>query len=249
MRILLTIVFCSLVPALSIAQGKYKLYEEEKPVLMRNEISGGATAHSQGWGLDLRRGYQVTVNRKRLFEVELVGMKHPKEIRTVNPYFENARSYIYGKSNTLTVLRMNYGFRNTLYDKAEKSGIEVSLHYAAGAVVGFTKPIYLEILHPTSQPFEFSTTTEKYDPFKHFTDNIYGRSPFTVGLDELALHPGLTAKLGVGFEYGGEYEVIKALEAGIAVDAYTDKVPVMALIENDQLYFTFYINLLFGKKW
>ena len=230
------------------SQNKYQLYDEEKPVLLKNEFMGGINLHSSGFGIDLRRGYHITGFKKGVFEVEIVGMKHPKEIRTVNPRFDNAKSYIYGKSNSLTVMRGLYGIQNVLYEKAERAGIQVRYTYSGGFALGFAKPIYLEIL-PNNYPLEFQTSTEKYDPNEHYTDNIFGRAPFLKGVDELKLYPGLSAKTGVSFEYSNEHERLKVLEVGVALDAFAKPVPIMALIENKQFYVTFYINVLFGKRW
>ena len=230
------------------SQDKYQLYDEEKPVLLKNEFMGGINLHSSGFGIDLRRAYHITGYKKGVFQLEIVGMKHPKEIRTVNPRFDNAKSYIYGKSNTLTVMRGLYGIQNVIYSKAEKTGIQVRYNYSGGLALGFAKPVYLEIL-PDNYPLEFQTSTERYDANEHFTDNIFGRAPFLKGIDEIKFYPGISAKTGVSFEYSNEHERLKVLEVGVAVDAFAKPVPIMALIENKQVYVTFYINVLFGKRW
>ena len=244
--ILSSILFLAIPPLYS--QNKYELYDEEKTVLLKNEFMGGINLHSSGFGIDLRRGYHITGYKKRVFELEIVGMKHPKEIRTVNPRFDNAKSYIYGKSNSLTVMRGLYGIQNVLYSKAERTGIQVRYTYSGGLALGFAKPIYLEIL-PNTFPLEPRSTIEKYDPNIHFTDNIFGRASFLKGIDEIKIYPGLSAKTGVSFEYSHDHERLKVLEVGVALDAFATPVPIMALIDNKQFYVTFYINVLFGRRW
>ncbi|MGI8892875.1 MAG: hypothetical protein ACR2GN_05380 [Bacteroidia bacterium] len=243
---LLSIILLAFNPLFS--QDKYQLYDEEKTVLLKNEFMGGITLHSSGFGLDLRRGYHITGYKKGVFEIEIVGMKHPKEIRTVNPRFDNAKSYIYGKSNSLTILRGMYGIQNVLYSKAEKSGIQVRYTYSGGFALGMAKPVYLEIL-PNTFPLEARTTIERYDPNIHFTDNIFGRAPFFTGVDEMKFYPGLSAKSGISFEYSHDHERLKVLEVGVALDAFAKPVPIMALIDNKQFYVSFYINVLFGRRW
>lgn len=224
-------------------------YEEEKHPLMKEEVSFGFNIHTSGWGFDFRRGKNLTVSKKRMFEAEIVNMKHPKEVRSVNPYFDNAKSFFYGKMNSLMVLRAAMGQQQVLFSKAERSGVEVRLNYTAGLSLGFAKPVYLNILYPTAFEGEYEVVIEKYDPNRHYVDNIYGRAPFTEGIAETRVYPGGYAKLGLTFEYGALADDIKAIEAGITVDAYGKKVPIMAIAENNQVFFNFYINILYGRKW
>ncbi len=224
-------------------------YIEEKPPLTKNEFSFGFNIHTSGWGFDFRRGWHKTALKRSMLELEIVNMKHPKEVRSVNPYFDNAKSFFYGKLNTLTVMRMAYGKQRVVFDKSEQGGVAVRLNYNGGLSLGFAKPVYLNILYPTAFEGEYEVVVEKYDPYKHYIDNIYGRASFTQGISEMKVYPGLYGKLGVSFEYGSNYQDIKAIETGVTFDLYGKEVPIMAFTENNQLYFTFYINILYGRKW
>lgn len=224
-------------------------YVEEKPPLMKYEWGFGVQLHTSGWGIDYRRGKNITGYKKRIFEGELVNFRHPKEIRSVNPYFDNAKSFFYGKLNSITVARVGTGRQRVLYSKAEKDGVEVRLLYSAGASIALAKPIYLFILYPTGFEGEFELIEEKYDPDRHYTDNIYGRAPFTRGLNEIKPYPGGYLKTGLSFEYGTYTNNIRCLEVGACLDVYYREVPIMALTENNAIFLNFYINWLFGKRW
>jgi hypothetical protein len=231
------------------AQQNPNEYEETPPVLMKNECSGGFTLHSNGWGLDFRKGKNITVSKKKMIEIEVVGMHHPKEIKSTNPYYENSKSFVYGKLNTFTVLRTAYGIQRVIANKGEKSGVEIRLNYTGGLSLGFAKPVYLDIITvDVNDPGRFTLSTEKYDPDKHSIDDIYGRASITKGFSEIKVYPGIYGKLGFSFEHGEEDDV-KIIEAGIAIDAYGATVPIMALTKNNQVYFNFYINILYGRKW
>ena len=225
-------------------------YQEEVPVLLRNEYTAGINIHSNGWGLLFRRAKNKTVSKKRFFEAEFVSMKHPKEIRSVNPYVENAKSYIFGKMNTFLILRAGYGRQRVLFDKADKGGVSIRLNYGGGFSLGMTKPIYLNILKPdTANQYAYYVEVEKYDPNDHFVSDIYGRASFIHGITEMKVHPGIYGKLGMSFEYSRHHDDIKALEVGMAIDAYPKKIPIIAFAENKQVFFIFYIHFLFGKRW
>jgi hypothetical protein len=50
------------------------------------------------------------------------------------------------------------------------------------------------------------------------------------------------------FELSPYQTQLKGLEAGIALDAFAEKVPLMAFEENNQFFFSFFVNLFIGKK-
>lgn len=225
--------------------------DSDTEILLKQEASGGLVLHSNGWGFIFRRGTHATAKKKRMWEIEAVSMKHPKEFKSVNPYFENAKGYIYGKQNSLLVLRGGYGHQRVIYHKEDRrnGGVEVRYHYYGGASLGLTKPVYLEILIPTNVPFEFTLTTEKYNPDEHYIDNIYGKAPFAKGLNEIKVNPGVYLKSGFSFEYASRQDNIRTIEAGVVVDGYYKKIPIMALTENKQVFLSFYVNIQFGAKW
>ena len=244
--LIILFVLCS---QLAIGQINPFEYEEEKPPLMKNEFTIGLNIHTSGWGLNARRSKNITVYKKRVMELEFVNMKHPKEIRSVNPYYDNAKSFFYGKLNTMTVMRTAIGQQKVLFSKAEKGGVEVRLHYTAGLSLAFVKPVYLNILYDTAVENEKIVIVEKYDPDKHDADQIYGRASFIEGFNEIRVYPGAYGKLGLSFEYGTYSTDIKCIEAGISFDGYGKEVPIMAKTDNNQFFINFYINLLYGRKW
>ena len=142
------------------AQNNPNEFQEEKPILLKNEASFGIIIHSNGFGIEGKRCYQKTYNRKLVLESQLVGMKHPKEIKSINPRFQNPKSFIYGKMNTLTILRLAVGEQRILYSKAERTGVEVRFNYLGGLSLGFAKPVYLLIDRSDTQNLDASLIAE-----------------------------------------------------------------------------------------
>lgn len=226
--------------------------DEDKSILYRNEVGYGFSLHSAGIGLNVRRYYNKTVNLKRFYEIEFATIKHPKEYRSINVQYENSKSFIYGKVNSFFTLRTVYGRQHVISSKPQRNNVEVRLHYSGGISWGFTKPVYLTFYDQNnSTPGNKSYYTDRYDPMKteHSLDNIYSRASFLLGFDKIKPQPGLCAKVGVMFEYGSLDDDIRALEAGVSVDAFPKQVPIMAYIENKSYFFNFYVNICFGKKW
>lgn len=249
---------CILLASIDIllAQANPNEYVETPPELLRSEFSFGVNIHSSGWGIDFRRGKNITVTKKRMWEFEFVGLKHSKEIKSVNPYYENSKSYVFGKLNSVSVLRAAIGIQRVIAAKAERGGVELRLNYTGGISLGLAKPVYLNIIHDNSNnPDALNLSVEKYDPDVHFPESIYGRASYTKGLSEIKPYPGLYAKLGLSFEYGSLDEDVKIIECGITVDAYGSTIPIMGTlsslepVKNSQVHFNFYINILYGRKW
>ena len=222
-------------------------YEEHKPLLYRNEFSYGLTVHTAGWGIDFRRGFHNTGMSKTVFETEFLSIRNAKEIRTVNPYVDGARAYVYGKMNYLNVLRFGIGEQRTLYGKSERGGIAIQLNYTGGLSLGFAMPVYLQIVN--DPPNQYNTVIVKYNPELHSVDKIVGRGPLFRGIGETKFYPGIYGKIGFNFDWNKNDDKISSLEAGLMVDVFAKRIPVMAFTENNLIYFNFYITILFGYKW
>lgn len=226
--------------------------EYSDSVLLTKETSGGIILHSQGLGIEFQKGKNITFLRKRLLDFSGVEMKSPKEIRVVNPYFTNAKSYAYGKLNNLFILRGGFGFQNLIATKPYWGGIELRYFYIGGASIGLAKPVYLNIINLVSiSPYyyEYKLTTEKYDPEEHFTDNIYGRASFTKGFSEIKVYPGIYGKVGFSFDFGTYNAVIKNLELGAMIDFFPIPIPLMAYNDKEYYFLTLFLSVSFGKRY
>lgn len=245
--LLFPLLFLPLGQALLAQQGIY----DETRVPFRREIYGGIMVHGDGWGLNFYYAKHRNAIDRTLYGLEVVGMKHPKEVKSFNPYYEDSRGYFYGKSNAMLIVRPTYGKKHQITDKIRRTGVELNYVWSVGPSLGLAKPVYLQIGKPDNIPYE-TFVIERYDPAVHNVQNIYGRASWFKGLGEMKLYPGGFARLGLNFEYSGQTTGIKAIEVGLSMDAYPVVVPIMAELEgvkNKQFFFEFYVNLLFGKKY
>ena len=248
MRAFLLAVLCSATVTGSLAQ--QTIYEETR-VPYRKEIYGGIIVHGDGWGLRFDHAHYRTARDRRLLGVEIVGMKHPKEVKSFNPYYEDSRGYFYGKANSFLIVRPAYGRKWQITDKIRRSGVEVNLVWGLGPSLGLLKPVYLQIGKPDRIPYE-NIVVERYDPSIHDVQNIYGRATWFDGLGEMRLQAGAFGRVALSFEYAGQVSGLKGIEVGATVDAYQKTVPIMAELEdvtNKQFFFQFYLALQFGKKY
>ncbi|MFO8128623.1 MAG: hypothetical protein R6T99_01815 [Bacteroidales bacterium] len=218
-------------------------------VLLRKQFSGGVLLHNEGWGIQFRKGRNLTYFKSFLWEVQVVSMKSPKQIRTINPYFTNAKSFVYGKLNHAYIFRGGIGMDRMLNRKPSWGGVQLRYVFYGGVSLGITKPIYLYILNFTSSDYDYEIDIEKYDPDEHFLDNIYGRAPFSEGLGQLKVYPGIYGKFGFNFEFGTYNSRIKSLEIGAIVDFFPIGIPIMAFQDAHNYFLGFYISFSLGKRY
>ena len=236
-----------------------------KKVLYKNERNFGVNVHSLGWGLHGRRVWNDNVKWQHFLEMDIVSLKHPKQVKTINTFFSDAKGYDFGKQNSTFLLRSGYGKQLIFFDKPDFGGIMVSAVGVTGVSLAFLKPVYLEILYQDEITNEFYVETEKYNPTdpEHTPYSIYGRASYFKGFDEMKVQMGCYLKAGFNFEFSKKDEVIKSIETGVSLDAFKigdnaivgdalgKELPIMAIAKNKKIFLSFYINMnfFFGKKW
>jgi hypothetical protein len=242
---------CITIPLCWIASGVYGqsdlLYDSiEEQIIYSNERAGIIIAHSHGFGLGYRTGINKNIYNTRVFTFDLVSIRSPKQIKVINPYANNAKRYVYGKLNDVFFLRATYGNKKLLNRKPYWGGVELRWVYEAGFSAAIEKPYYLFVRKIINNDY-VEIVTERYTT--DISDDIYGRAPFTKGLNEISLVPGLIARMGINAEFGQIKTSIRSLEAGISLDVFPQGVTIMADDLNQKLFMTFYIGIGFGKRY
>lgn len=221
---------------------------EKAKLVFKNERTFALLLNTNGYGLNYRYAKRLDGFKKRLYDIEINTVKHPKEIRTQNPYFDtNQRRYVFGKLNSVFNMRLGYGRQKEIYSKFDKGGLAIIHFFTIGPVVSFLKPIYYEVLYPTNIQYEYVIKTEKFNTNIHRVGDIYGKAPYTLGFEEIGLEPGVYAKFGFSFEYGNSDILVRSVDVGVVADLYSKKIPIMATEENNQLFVSLFVSYRFGK--
>lgn len=239
-------------------------YEEAKGIVYNKELSFNFKLHTNGYSFGVDIGQLKTYYLTRYYSIEIGELKHPKEFRQSFDFRSPStnrisRAFIFGKENSFIPLRLGFGEKRYLSEKAKRKGLAIGMSYAAGPSVGLLKPYYLDLLRfadSGGDPFVRSErfSEENADYFLN-TNNIYGSSGFAKGLDEISILPGAHAKFAIHFDWGAFDEFVKALDAGVMVDFYFKRVPIMVdspivtNSENQSIFFNLYLNLQLGKRW
>jgi len=214
-------------------------------ILYRNERSLGVNLNSNGFGVDFAYAKRINARNHKWYQVELLNVKHPKEIKITNSIYNN-KSFVFGKSNNFFVLKGQYGRQSELYRKNDAGGISIRYYYSIGPAIGFLKPVYYNVLYATGVFYNYYTKSEKFSPSIHQSD-ISGRSSFFKGFNEISLVPGVSAKAGFTFEYSQQEKAIHSLEIGFGMDLYPKEIPIMAIENNNFFFLNLYAGYRFGK--
>ncbi|QJW88469.1 hypothetical protein HNV11_03320 [Spirosoma taeanense] len=186
----------------------------------------------------------------RYLSVELVNVKHPKEIQTTNN-FASSR-FIQGKENYLFALRGQYGRELKLFQRSADEGISVSGIVAAGPTLGIVKPYYVQIQEGTR------TLTVPYSSLNRAgqAGAPIGSGGFFQGLGESKLTVGLNVKTAISFELSTFRNNTTGVEIGFLAEVFPNKIIIIPntnpngnRAEGNRSFFTSgYITLFFGNK-
>ena len=220
---------------------------EEKTTIFKTEQSFGVGIHTNGFQATYRYGKYLNGFSKRIFEIEVANIKDPREIKSIYPFEEDVRGYIFGKLNSFFALRPSIGTQNVIFPKQSIKGVSITSVFQVGPSLGFAKPVYLNIIQEESIASRV-VSKERYNPEKHSTNNIYSRASFFNGIEETQIYPGLFGKVGLHFDFGEERELIKSAEVGLTIDAYLSRIPILAFNSDRRFYSNLYIAILFGTK-
>ena len=234
-------IFLSIVTINTSAQGEI---DEQQKILYRNERTFAGYLNTNGFGVGFRYGKNLNAFKKIIYDVDFMYVKHAKEYRSASPINPASRSFVYGKRNSFYTLNAGIGLQKEAFRKMDKGGIAVRYFYSGGPSLGILKPIYYEYYKSTTDGYE--KVIDKF-PEDELPSAVVGRASLLRGFDELGFVPGVTAKVGVSFEFSKYDEVVHALESGAAIDLYYKKIPIMTGNTNNFVFLTLYISYRFGK--
>ncbi|MBN2485234.1 MAG: hypothetical protein JXB34_04590 [Bacteroidales bacterium] len=220
--------------------------DDQQTLFYRNERTFSFLLNSNGVGVGYRYAKRIDAFRKTLVEAEINYLKHPKEYRVLTAY---ERRIVYGKLNSVIVLKGAIGYQKELFQKRDLGGISIRSFYNLGPALAIQKPIYYQYSDNKGGYYtdEFKSHLSPYD--------FIGKAPLSEGLDKTSLSPGIYGKYGFSFEYSRIDQVYHALELGLAFDAYFRELKIMDtkpgkvffILPDNYFVLTLFISYRFGK--
>lgn len=248
----LLIILFSVVFSLQLDAQKKQKVVDLQDYRYKKEASGGLRIQSNGISLYAEYGWIKDIYRTRLLQLEYtyhIDYRQKKQ----KAQTENGRNYFYGFQNRFHMIHLSYGLKRTIADKARRNGVRLSFIFFGGFSLGLLKPYYLELIQPSDSNSVPVHKPERYSSGNEtrFLDKnlIYGAAPIRYGLNQMQPVPGVHIKSGLNFDWGTKDEYVKALEAGIMLDLYYKRLPILVNNHNRFYQIALYLSFHFGKRW
>ncbi len=200
-------------------------------------------------GLAGKFGRRIKGEHFQTFGLEIVNVKHPKELRQVSQLSGN--TYILGKSNYLFSIRPQYGQEWTLFKKAPQQGVQINAILAGGPTIGIVKPYYVQVSRGGGRPGDNNPAVVPYNPnppYSHNRANIIGAGPFLKGIGESEINIGANIKAALSFEFGTFKNDVTGFEAGFQLEAFSKKVELVPSAATRSIYPSAFIMLFYGYR-
>lgn len=195
-------------------------------------IGGGAVKFSRSMGQD----------QFRTFGLEIVNVKHPKEIRQVSRTSGN--TFILGKTNYLFSVRPQYGREWIVFKKAPQQGVQVNAILAGGPTIGVVMPYYVQY---AESPTRTVTIPYSNDPSIE-PSRIIGSGNFFRGFSESSLAIGANIKASLAFEFGTFKNDVTGFEAGFQLEAFPNEIEIVPTPNPRRLFPSAFIMLFYGNR-
>lgn len=217
----------------------------------KHEASGGVRIQTNGFTVFGEYGWIKDIKRTRLLQLEYSYFIDYRQKKQNSP-LQGGRDYVFGLQNRFHTIRLAYGFKRVLADKAARNGVCVSATFFGGVSLGLLKPYYLNLLQP-SDGGSPAVKAERYSAANESRfldrDSILEAAPIRYGLNQMQPVAGAHIKAAIDFDWGSKDAFVKALEAGVMLDVYYKRLPI--LINNTNRFYqaSFFISFQFGKRW
>ncbi|HYM94171.1 MAG TPA: hypothetical protein VET23_08535 [Chitinophagaceae bacterium] len=220
---------------------------EEGTLVYSKQSIFGVQFRTNGYGGFYEFGKMKTNRKTTIFRLDINETKSQKEEKLPTGGFFFGNPFVYGKINHFYPTTIGVGQQYILGQKGNKNGVAVSAVYNAGIALGILRPYYIDVKNPITGNNETIKFTSQ-DSALFLGPTIYGSGGFGKGWNEIMVKPGAFVKAALRFDYGRFNETVSGIEAGISIEAYSGKIPIMLYQKQKQLFFQGYISLLFGRR-
>lgn len=223
--------------------------EEEGNLSFTRQTAFGLQLRTDGYGAFLELGKRVSQRFTNLYTAEITEIKHRKEKKSGSAQSFFSNSYVLGKINNFYQIKLGFGEQYILGQKGNKNGVALTASLQGGIDIGLLKPYYLQVQDANQEDRIVSYYSDSAAFVK--PAYIYGGAGFTKGFNELKIKPGLFIKTALRFDFGRYNESLQALEIGMSLEAFSQKIPLLLYNKQQQLFFQGHIAYVFGsrKKW
>jgi hypothetical protein len=224
-----------------------------KGILYDFERSYDFKVYTNGISLGMTFGEIQSYYKTSYYSIEIATLKDFRERRQNKniPFNGLSSSFVYGKQNSIYLLKFGQGKKVYLTEKAKRKGLAVGFNYNYGLTVALKKPYYLQYF---SEDFEElitdRLTEENREQFLRWR-TIFGGASFFDGFWNIRPTVGAHAKIGAHFAFGAFDDTVRSVEIGLQADAFPRRLPILVErddIRNRYVYVNIYLMAQFGKR-
>lgn len=228
-------------------------YTVRKGIIYKQERFFDLAIHSNGFYVGYNLGKIRTYYRTSYLHFDFGLLENPREQSIQRSNLQGNglfSSYTYGKQKSLWNIRAGRGMVRYFSEKATKKGAAIGIRIEGGLLLGLLKPYYLKVLknHDGNLTLDNIKYSKENEDLFLDQNKILGASAFRKGITELSFIPGAWFRAGVTVDQGAFEKQVRAINAGISLDLYPKRVPIMVNRRNLFLYPNFYVNLQFGTR-
>lgn len=230
-----------------------------KGLVYKEEFSVDFRLMTNGLNIGYTVGELQTYYKTSFFQFDIGYLKDSKERKqNMNTTFKTEGSsdaFVYGKQNSLYIIRGGKGFKKYLSEKAIRRGLAVGYSLEGGISLGILKPNYLKLFYFTEENPDGEIREERYseethDKFLNF-NSIFGGTSFWKGVLQSSVAVGFHGKASGHFAMGAFDKSVRAVELGLAFDVFAKKVPIFVEtdnLRNRRLFLNLFVSLHLGKR-
>ncbi len=169
---------------------------------------------------------------------ELINVKHPKEYRY--PSIQGS-TFIFGKTNYLYSVRLQYGREKIFFLKDKQQGVQINAGGSIGPSFGLVAPYFIQIGDGEYRPYDPEIYTS---PFS----DILGPGRLLQGIGQSKLAYGVNIKISVSFEFGAFKNSVAGVETGAMMEAFNREIELIPTQDNRSVFPSAFITLFWGRR-
>lgn len=227
------------------------VYKEEFSLDLRIMTNGGSIGYTSG---DLETYYKTS-----FFQFDIGYLKDSKERRqNMNTTFKtegSSQSFVYGKQNSVLLLRGGKGFKRYLSEKAIRRGLAAGFSFEGGVTLALLKPNFLKLKYFTEENPDGEIRSEKYSEENHDTymnfNSIFGGTNYWKGVFQSTMSVGLHGRASGHFAMGAFDKNVRAAEIGLSLDIFPKKLPIFVETEtlrNRRIFLNLFVSFHLGRR-
>jgi hypothetical protein len=212
-------------------------YEYEK------EFVWGPNKNTNGGiigGLAFKWSRSIGNDVYRTVGFELSNVKHPKEARVVG---FSGQSFIFGKSNYLYTVRIQYGREKLVFRKDSQQGVQINVGVMGGPTLGFHAPYYFQV-----QSGDYIKYRPGIDDPQVVLPSAVGPGRLFQGLGQSETVLGAHIKGSILFEFGTYKNNVAGIETGLMLEAFTREIILVPTQDNRSIFPSAFITLYWGRR-